>query len=46
MRTKLESSDFSMFWMAVEDPVFSGDQVRLDNFGAFSEFINVAIFNP
>ena len=29
------SSNSSMFWMPVEDPVFSGDQVRhdrLDNF--------------
>jgi len=28
-----ESSDFSMFWMPVEDPVFSGDQVPADNYG-------------
>jgi hypothetical protein len=25
-----ESSAFTMFWMPVEDPVFSGDQVRHD----------------
>jgi hypothetical protein len=29
-RRKPESSDFSTFWMPVEDPVFSGDQVRHD----------------
>jgi hypothetical protein len=30
MAAKLKSSDFIMFWMPVEDPVFSGDQVRHD----------------
>jgi hypothetical protein len=31
--------------MPVEDPVFSGDQVRHDGVGTFYEFINVNLEN-
>jgi hypothetical protein len=35
-RRKPESSGFSMFWILVEDPVFSGDQVRHEEKGLFT----------
>ena len=35
-RRRPESSDFSMFWMPVEDPVFSRDQVRHDEIRLFT----------
>ncbi len=40
-RRKPESSDFSTFWMPVEDPVSSGDQVRHDELGTFYETIKL-----
>jgi hypothetical protein len=45
MRDKLqsESSNFSKFWMPVEYPVFSGDQVRHDGFGTFYETVKIIL---
>ena len=44
-RRKPESSEFNMFWMPVEDPVFSGDQARHDDFETFYEFIKFQVSN-
>jgi len=35
-RRRPESSEFSMFWMPVEVPAFSGDQVRHDEIRLFT----------
>ena len=40
-RRRPESIDFKRFWMPVEDPVFSGDQVRHDDSITFYESVNV-----
>ncbi len=40
-RRKPVSSKFDDFWMPVEDPDFSGDQVQHDGFRTFYEFIIV-----
>jgi len=44
-RRKPESSKFNGFWMPVEDPVFSGDQVRHDELGTVYEAIRFGIWN-
>ncbi len=38
-RVREESSIFNDFWIPVEAPDFSGDQVRHDGFTTFYEFI-------
>jgi len=40
-RRKPESSNFNAFWMPVADPVFSGDQVRHDDFETFYRIVNI-----
>ena len=39
-----ESSTSNYFWMPVEDPVFSGDQVRYDGFETFHEIVNIHLY--
>jgi len=38
------STLFKTFWMPVEDPVISGDQVRHDGFRTFYGIVNVDEF--